>query len=142
MGVGKGGRAAGCAANHHSSVPFSLGRALAPLAISAIFSLRVDMARQTQQPSTLAAMADEMRKVISPFPRAWVHRTLGRGLHLVLERQETTWRLALGRTAIYPHETEAQICSRCFRVPEGTEWVQLEGQRKGYRVIECRWVEY
>lgn len=101
------------------------------------------MATKTQEgPTVLAGMADEMRKILGQFPQGALHRVLGRGLHIVLERRGPAWRLALGRTTIHPHETEAQICGRCFGVPEGTVWVRQEERRRGFLVMECRWMEY
>lgn len=96
----------------------------------------------TQERSYLGRLADDMRLALLAQEQAYLHRPLQRGLHVVLQRQGESWRLALGRKDVYPSEQEAAICCRAFRAPEGTEVVKVEQRRRGFWVLECRWVEY
>jgi len=98
----------------------------------------------------LEALAGEMRRQLSSKARGWLHQALMRGLHVVLERRDAEWRLALGRERVFPSAQEVEICMDAFKVPLGTEQVRVEPERRqaqsarryqGYFVVELRWRE-
>ena len=102
--------------------------------------------------NTLTKLANDMRKLIDPVQRGYVHRVLFGGLHVILERREATWRLAIARINKPPSETEAATVARDFGLPAGTEWAYAKRPVKAsvgrgrqpkliYQVLECTWIE-
>lgn len=102
--------------------------------------------------NTLTKLATDMRQLIAPVQRGYVHRVLFGGLHLLLERRDETWRLAIARINKPPSETEAATVGRDFGVPDGTEWAYVQKPVKAsigrarqpkltYQVLECTWIE-
>jgi hypothetical protein len=72
-------------------------------------------------PGKLQETAIAMRVALQSKEQGAKHQPLPRGLHLVLQRADCCWRLALGREWVYPSETEVTICKAAFNVPEGSE---------------------
>lgn len=102
--------------------------------------------------NTLTKLAHDMRQLIEPVQRGYVHRVLFGGLHVVLEHRETTWRLAIARINKPPSETEATTVARDFGLPAAIEWSYAKRPVKAnagrgrqpkleYQVLECTWIE-
>ena len=98
---------------------------------------------------TLAQMAAELKQALATVKRGYVHRTLFGGLHLGLERNDCTWRLALARERSYPSQSEQVVVARDFHLPAGVVWATCEKIAQGRTfkpgtklwVVECRWME-
>lgn len=95
--------------------------------------------------AALDQIAEQMRNQLASVQKGYVNRVLFGGLIIVLERRETTWRLAIGRQGSAPSRTEAEITGRAFAVPAGIEWSWCKRtnrkKRITYQVAECTWVE-
>ncbi|MGV8953691.1 MAG: hypothetical protein ACOH2M_21515 [Cypionkella sp.] len=99
-------------------------------------------------PTKLQHLASEMRTHITHNGAA--HQVLGRGLHLVLERNEGRCRLALGREApVVPSEQEVAICAAAFSLPpeprrssRAARWRQPRtGRMVNFNIVELFWTE-
>ena len=102
--------------------------------------------------NTLTKIARDMRQLVEPVQRGYVHRILFGGLHVVLEHRDATWRLAIARINKPPSATEAATVGRDFGIPAGTEWTYAQRPVKvnvgrsqqpklKYQVLECTWIE-
>lgn len=99
----------------------------------------------------LETMAREMRQQLGKVQKGWLHQKLNRGLHLVLERKEEQWRLAVGRSGVFPSEVEIEICRDAFDVPVDTQqqWLspaqritrRQNGKYQGFFLVEMYWRE-
>ena len=75
------------------------------------------------------------------------HQRLAHGLELVLQSTEGHFRLALGREAVYPSDTEVPVCREAFGVPDGAEEGKVlktrhhpkTGRVIAYHVVEMTW---
>lgn len=103
--------------------------------------------------SAIETMARQMRKILTPVQRGYVHRSLFGGLQVLLERRGDQWRLAIARVGKVPSQVEADTVARDFGLPAGIEW-SYAGQKpvkasvgRGrqpalrYHVSECTWIE-
>lgn len=99
---------------------------------------------------TLPQVADLMKQQSMKAPLGTVHRTLGRGLHLVYVRRDGAVRLSLGRVApVAPSPEELAIVAKSFAVPEGTEPVEREAKwfdpvherQVTFNVMDLKWRE-
>jgi hypothetical protein len=97
--------------------------------------------------SKLSSIAASMRSTIADKPAAWVSQPLPGGLEIVLSHREESWRLALRRLDVYPSDTEVEVCSRVFGVPEGTEPARHRSNDRSndriahYHIVELNWRE-
>lgn len=106
--------------------------------------------------SQLADLAAEMRTILAPYDKGFIHRILFGGLHVIMERRGQQWRLAIARTqGKVPSATEVAVVARDFAVPAGTEWSRTITKKKNsklrhgkivtateiYSVAECTWRE-
>lgn len=95
----------------------------------------------------LHQIAADMRRMVDLPDARYVHRTLSRGLELVLQRKERQYRLALGRTDRPPSDLEVRICAEAFAVPPDTEPQRTVKERSGklgpqrVHVAELYWSE-
>ena len=100
----------------------------------------------------LQRLAGQMRSQLNTVHRGYIHRVLFGGLHIVLERRDETWRLAIARIGQVPSQNEAATVARDFGLPMGVEWSSAQRPVKvnvgrgrqpklKYNVLECAWIE-
>ena len=100
-------------------------------------------------PSKLQETAIAMRLALISKEQGAKHHPLPRGLHLVLQRTDCRWRLALGREWVYPSDVEVKICKAAFNVPEGAQEIRTERPSRHpqskrplvFYVVELTWRE-
>lgn len=99
----------------------------------------------------LAIWADKSRDALLGMePPCALWRELSGGLVVVLERKdETQWRLGLGRRDVQPSAQEIAICRATFGVQTGTELTYRKQDRKSpvgqvlhYHIAELFWREH
>lgn len=102
--------------------------------------------------SAIEQMARRMRAMLDPVQRGYVHRVLFGGLHILLERRDERWRLAVARINKTPSMVEADTVARDFGLPAGIEWSYGQKPvkvnvgrgrqpRLRYNILECSWIE-
>lgn len=105
------------------------------------------MSRRSTGATNLHQIAAQMRQIVDQPGARYCYRKLARGLELVLQRHESRYRLALGRTDAPPSDLELEICGAAFSIPAGAEPQRLQKQRTGktgvitYHVVELYWTE-
>lgn len=96
----------------------------------------------------LPILAAQMRAQLETVPKGYIHRVLFGGLHVLLERRDAQWRLAIARLGAVPSRTEAETVAKAFALPAGIEWSWVIKSKKQdrrklvYKVAECRWIEH
>ncbi|MCL4862956.1 MAG: hypothetical protein KJZ93_26335, partial [Caldilineaceae bacterium] len=95
----------------------------------------------------------QMRAALTPVQKGYIHRVLFGGLHVLLERRDERWRLAIARIGTVPSQTEAATVARDFGLPAGIEWSYGQKPVKNvnvgrgrqprlkYNLLECSWIE-
>ena len=112
------------------------------------------MTDDPQVSAALLRIAQQMYAPLKTVQKGYITRSLFGGLHIVLERRDRKWRLAIGRTEAPPGPTEAKIIAAAFGI-KGLEWhpaqrvkkrkVRRRGSIRTYHikwhVLECEWIE-
>lgn len=95
----------------------------------------------------LTEIAQGMLQAVQAKRTCWTQHTLGRGLWLVLSRDDTRFVLSLRREGVFPSEHEVAVCMRDFGVPEGTEPMRRQqttptaGRSIRWCIVDLRWRE-